>query len=171
MEFAIGKIKDQKKVFFFTRTEDSILVIESKKVTKSLSTGLASAASAASGLVGGALEMGLGSVMDSVPGGDLVGGLVGGKIEEKAIAKMTDLVTKATESMTSEEMLKLVESETAQVTIPVDKIAKMDAKLKGMVSKKYHVSVKQKGFFIFAAKHNFEFRPDQEDNAAKVFGI
>lgn len=168
MDYALGKVEDDKTLLFFTRLGDRIVGVPSSKISKSLMTGLAGMAAEA--LADAAADK-LEGALDSVPGGGLVAGLVAGKIEDAAINKMVDLISKVTDNLTPEQVQELIAEEDPEVEIPLEKLKSKKGKTKGLLSKKYMVTVKVKGFWIFSTTHQLVFRMDQKENAQKVFSL
>lgn len=166
MIYAMGKVEDTKSLLFFTKLDDRIVGVEASSLTKSFMSGLAEAAAE---MVAEAAAEKLEGALDSVPGGGLIAGVVGDKIEEAAINKMVSLISDVTDKLSPDEVAELIKNEDAEVEIPLDKLKSTKGKTKGLVSKKYMVTAKVKGFWIFSTTHELVFRMDQKENAEKVF--
>ena len=166
MIYALGKVEDEKTLLFFTKLDDRIVGVPSSSLSKSLMTGLAEVAAE---VAADAAAEGLENALDNVPGGGLIAGLVGDKVEEAAINKMVDLISDVTDKLSDEEIADLIKNEDAEVEVPLDKLKSTKGKTKGLVSKKFMVTVKVKGFWIFSTTHELVFRLDQKENAEKVF--
>ena len=166
MNYALGKVEDDKTLLFFTKLNDRIVGVESSSLSKSLMTGLAGVAAE---MVADKAAEGVENALGSVPGGGLIAGMVGDKVEEAAINKMVDLISDITDKLSDDEIAELIGNEDAEIDIPLDKLKSTKGKTKGLVSKKFMVTVKVKGFWIFSTTHELVFRLDQQANAEKVF--
>ena len=187
MDYAIGKVKDEKKVLFIAKVEDRIIGVDGKKFQKSLAADLAEsiardlaselasevasmAADAATEAVTGAAADAMGDMVGGELGG-LVGGFVGDKVEEKLISAFDTLITECVDKMSDAAIMEGLLKLDPVLEIPLEKLQSTKGKTKGMMSKKYHVTTKSKGFLFFSSSEEIVFQTGQQANAEKVFGV
>jgi hypothetical protein len=165
MIFAVGKSEGHdKKVLVYAAFPDRVVGVESSSFLSEFTAEIAGA------LASHGAEMAAEKLFDNLPGGGLLSGLTADLVEDKVISKVEGMLSANLDGKTDEELAAVFQEGDILIDVPREKISRVQMKTKGIMKKRFHVTFKEKGFWIFNTTHKLTFSPSQQANAESVFG-